>query len=142
MNFRNFALNFFGVVDQRIVTGVTVSALRPTDQANAKARQLILDRVEQTSINGLLGARMAGRSIFAVPLAVKTPATPSAGGDIYDTVAPPANRLHQHVLILGEPGAGKTIFLLGAHPEETRRRARERGATDTDHDKRLCLAGR
>jgi NACHT domain len=112
---RGVSIGSIGAITNAIIAGgnVIVSALRPNDQANAKARQLLLDRVERTWIMGLLGARMASRAIFAVPLAVKVPAASSASTDIRDTIAPPANELFQHVLILGEPGAGKTIFLLG-----------------------------
>ncbi len=111
----NIALNVFGHVRQQIIMGDFASAPRPNDQVTARARHLILDRVERTWIKGLLGARMSGRSVFAVPLVVKTSVAPSTDRESCSiaAMAMASNDQYQHVLILGEPGAGKTIFLLG-----------------------------
>ncbi len=99
-----------GSITHSIIAGgnVVINALQQLEQGPRKARRLMLDRVERIWIAGLFSARMSESAEFSVPFATRL-----EGGRVQgQTACLPSAEDQQHVLILGEPGAGKTIFLL------------------------------
>jgi len=95
-----------GDIRNSIIAGgdVIFRLFDPLEVALPRARSLLLARVEQAWINGLRQSRLGDRPAFEVPADV-TLTDPTADADIGVARA-------QHVLVLGEPGAGKTIYML------------------------------
>lgn len=97
------------IVGSIISTGtIVVNAFQQLDQGPQKARRLMLDRVEKVWIEGLFSARMSDGAEFSVPFGTRS----GSGAGRGEATAPASAEGAQHILILGEPGAGKTIFLL------------------------------
>jgi hypothetical protein len=93
-----------GDIRNSIIAGgdVILRLFDPLETALPRARSRLLARVEQAWINGLRQSRLGDRPAFDV----------SADIVLTDLTADAGVGRAQHVLVLGEPGAGKTMYML------------------------------